>query len=221
MTYLLHIDTSTEKGIIALGGDGILLSMRTNIEFRNHAASINLMIGEVLEAADISMTDVGGVVVCAGPGSYTGLRIGMATAKGLCYSLDKPLFLDNKLELLAKDAIKNKSINDEVFITLLKARDREYFIAAYESNNKCIIEPIHILADAVKALNLKYKLCIVTDEDEAIIYELFDEEVNIINNINLSIENWIEFSIRSFECNDSVTLSSAEPFYLKQVYTHK
>jgi len=222
MAYLLHIDTSTENGVIALGCNGTLLSSRTNIESRNHAASINLMIAEVLAEACISMSDLDGVVVCAGPGSYTGLRIGMATAKGLCYSLDKPFFLDNKLELLANDAITIKTISDDVFVALLKAREKEYFTAVYDADHKCIVAPVHVLAsDVVNALNSQFNLCIISDEDEAIIHELFGKDVNIIKNVNLNIENWIKFSFRSFECNNSVTLSSAEPFYLKQVYTHK
>src|ERR1019366_2430074 len=108
MHYLLHIDTSTDTGAVAIGGDGNLLAYRANTETRNHATTINNMINDVLAEVKISLEDLSCIVVCAGPGSYTGLRIGLATAKGLCYALDKPLMLDNRLTLLAYQAYRQQ-----------------------------------------------------------------------------------------------------------------
>src|ERR1035437_1453422 len=101
MQYLLHIDTSTDTGVVALNCDGVILAYKVNEEARNHASTINIMIEKLLAGVKISLSDLDGIVVCAGPGSYTGLRIGLATAKGLCYALNVPLILDNKLTLLA------------------------------------------------------------------------------------------------------------------------
>src|SRR5882672_2766392 len=104
MEYLLHIDTSTDTGLLAIGCDGQLLAHSMIEESRNHAGTINNMINSLLADAHISFRQLSAVAVCAGPGSYPGLRIGLATAKVLCYALEKPLILDNKLTVLAHGA---------------------------------------------------------------------------------------------------------------------
>ena len=91
MKYILHIDTSTDIGTIALSGDGRILSYLRTTETRNHAGVINNMIERVISDMKITLEQLSAISVCAGPGSYTGLRIGVATAKGLCYALNKPL----------------------------------------------------------------------------------------------------------------------------------
>ncbi len=222
MNYLLHIDTSGDVSHIVVGGDGKLLAAKESAESRNHASSINLMIEDVLNVAGITMKQLSGVVVCAGPGSYTGLRIGVATAKGICYALNLPLIMDNKLALLANQAIKKHGGSYSRYVVAIRAREQEYFISIFDNALTNIVPAKHITATELKDyLQSESPAYIITDclsEDDIKNYVhsfVVDTEVTI------NINDWLSLSSDEYKCNNIVNLSTAEPFYLKQVYTHK
>lgn len=222
MNYLLHIDTSTDTGVIAIGGDGKLLAVCSNDETRNHAGTINNMIYKTLADINISLEDLSAIVVCAGPGSYTGLRIGMATAKGLCYALDKPLILDNRLTLLASQAQRKHRNEYAQYISLLVAREKEYFISIYNNDLSCLLPPQHIMQEQLSELiNKKEKTYIITNAPEEVIDTLKMNRIIIDNYIKTDIASWVFVAFEKYICSNIVNLADAEPFYLKQVYTHK
>ncbi len=101
MALLLCIETATTVCSVAVAGDGAPLSLKETSDKNSHSAVITLFIAEVLESAGVELPALDGIAVSKGPGSYTGLRIGVATAKGLCYSLDKPLIAVNTLQAMA------------------------------------------------------------------------------------------------------------------------
>jgi tRNA threonylcarbamoyladenosine biosynthesis protein TsaB len=219
--YLLHLDTSTDTGTVAISKDGLLVAHRTNEESRNHAATINIMIAGLLADTEISFGDLSAIVVCGGPGSYTGLRIGMATAKGLCYALDKPLLVDNRLTLLAFHACKQNE-NFARYISLLTAREKEYFISIYDKDFICRLPPQHITEDQLVGLIAeKESILIITDAPDYIFKTLSVSSLQMDTNIKTNLSSWCFYSYTQFNCNNIVNLSTAEPFYLKQVYTHK
>lgn len=220
MHYLLHIDTSTDTGAAAIGGDGKLLAYRSNTETRNHAATINILINEALAAAHISLQQLNGIVVCAGPGSYTGLRIGMATAKGLCYALDIPLLLDNRLKLLAYNAHGQYNAGEQ-FISLLLAREKEYFVSVYDNKLNSVLEPRHIMHEELNLLIGKKEGSVLITNVPDIVNELAISELRIIQDIQINFDLWITYAFEHYKCNRIVNLAIAEPFYLKQVFTHK
>jgi tRNA threonylcarbamoyladenosine biosynthesis protein TsaB len=221
MGYYLHIDTSTDQGIVLLGKDGQLVNVRANTVTRNHAATINLMIDEVLAEARARIMDLEKVVVCAGPGSYTGLRIGMATAKGLCYALDIPLILHSRLLLLAMQAWRNTSGRFQYYACLLLAREKEYFLALYDSQFEIVIDAEHCNESRLAELLSKYNnICLVTDVGE-IYQDLVQNGVFlIVSDLIIDTNFWTKMAIEALDCNNNVKISIAEPFYLKQVYTH-
>lgn len=221
MSYLLHIDTSGDTGSVSLGADGTLVSTRTNTEARNHASAINLMIDEVMKEAQVTMSQLSAIVVCAGPGSYTGLRIGLATAKGFCYALDIPLILDNKLTLLAHQNWIDKKETFSQYITVLKARENEFFTASYDSDFIVVEEPKHVIADNLSVFfkneNSSY---IITDCLSTEMIVNYTNTFVVDSDTNIDINKWLFYSYEKYNCNNIVNLSTAEPFYLKQVYTH-
>jgi tRNA threonylcarbamoyladenosine biosynthesis protein TsaB len=222
MNYLLHLDTSVDTGLVAVTCDGAVLAMTMNVETRNHAATINNMIADVLAEINISLNDLGGIVVCAGPGSYTGLRIGMATAKGLCYALDKPLLLDDRLTLLANKAQKEHGNEFTHYISLLIARDKEYFISIYNNDMVCTLAPQHIMQEQLDELiDKNVATYIVTDALQEVIDDLKHNNLVTDSDIKTDIISWAHYSYQKYIGHNFVNLSAAEPFYLKQVYTHK
>jgi tRNA threonylcarbamoyladenosine biosynthesis protein TsaB len=101
MPLVLHIETATNVCSVALAGDRQLLSLRESTFKNSHAAVITQFIDEVTKSSNLELSSIDAIAVSKGPGSYTGLRIGVATAKGLCYALDKPLIAIPTLQAMA------------------------------------------------------------------------------------------------------------------------
>lgn len=222
MTYILHIDTSADTGTVALGCDGNLVATKITTDSRNYASVLNNMIDEVLNEAEIALADVAAIALCAGPGSYTGLRIGMATAKALCYVLDKPLLADNKLTLLADQQSHIETAKYDFYVALLPAREKEYYITIHDGNSNCVLSPQHIFEDQLEGLiPQNSSICLVVDTRENLPNNLVTSNINIIENNKIIIKKWCKYAFEAWKCNRSVILSSAEPSYLKEVYTHK
>jgi tRNA threonylcarbamoyladenosine biosynthesis protein TsaB len=222
MNYLLHIDTSGDTGIVAIARDGGLICQASNTETRNHAATINIMIDEMVAVAGITLNDLSAVVVCAGPGSYTGLRIGLATAKGLCYALDVPLLLDNKLTLLAYQAFKKNDNKYGYYIPLLLAREREYFISVFDDTFKNTLPAKHIADNELPGiLEGKAHICFISKEIDDENHKKYANIAYVDVDTDIDLSLWVFYAFEQFKCNNTVNLSTAEPFYLKQVYTHK
>ncbi|PQJ11779.1 tRNA (adenosine(37)-N6)-threonylcarbamoyltransferase complex dimerization subunit type 1 TsaB [Flavipsychrobacter stenotrophus] len=222
MKYLLHIDTSGDTSSVSLALDGQLICTRLNSESRNHASAINIMIDAVLAEAGIIMTQLSGIVVCAGPGSYTGLRIGVATAKGLCYALNIPLLLDNKLTLLAYQAYRQLGTKYKMYVPLLLAREREYFISCFDNGFQNTVIAKHIMESELgEYIGNNSDICLISDNFALENHEKYSENIYVHPNVNIDIKEWVFYSFEEYKCNNIVNLSTAEPFYLKQVYTHK
>lgn len=221
MSYILHIDTSTDISTVALGQDGQLIASSTNEESRNHAATINHMIENVIREGGITLPGIDAVAVCAGPGSYTGLRVGMATAKGLCYALDKPLIADNRLALIAFTQYEQHKKYDR-YIPLIIARDKEYFTGVYGHSFTEILPAQHI--DETKLFEIvkkNIKTLLITNAPENAVSEQKSELISVETDIRFDLSSWVRYSHEQFICKNTVNLSTAAPFYLKQVYTHK
>jgi tRNA threonylcarbamoyladenosine biosynthesis protein TsaB len=221
MKYLLHIDTSGGTGMVAIGAEGRLLELKTNTETRNHAASLNLMIEDLLAGLNLTFADLEGVVVCGGPGSYTGLRIGLATAKGFCYALDIPLLMHNRLTLLAYQVWRRRQKEYDRYIALLRAREQEYFIAVYDENFICSLAPQHITEKQYnEILDPGVRNFIIGDAPLDAKNEPAVNNLKIDENIEIDPEMWVFYAWEAFNCHETENLSNSEPFYLKQVYTH-
>lgn len=129
---ILCIETSTRQCSVALGrGAKLIGHAAESNETYIHAERLLPLIDEVLSDAKESRTSLNAVVISAGPGSYTGLRIGTATAKGLCHALGIPLIAIDTLELLARQAVRTGLPGNELCVTVLDARREEVFTATY------------------------------------------------------------------------------------------
>lgn len=142
MGLILQIDTATDQASVSLALTGIVLQERFNNRAMDHAAWIHSAIQEMLSAAndDYQLNSVDAVAVVAGPGSYTGLRVGMATAKGICYALGIPLINVNTLALMAY-TIKKDVLPSQLIGPMLDARRMEVFTGLYDAALHEVIPP--------------------------------------------------------------------------------
>jgi tRNA threonylcarbamoyladenosine biosynthesis protein TsaB len=101
MATLLHIETATQVCSVALSADGVVTHIRESNEKNSHSATITVFIEEVMKRAGLQFSALDAIAVSMGPGSYTGLRIGVSTAKGICFALDKPLIAVSTLQSMA------------------------------------------------------------------------------------------------------------------------
>ncbi len=150
MPTIIHIETSTDICSVALSHDGLCIFNKENREGPNHARTLAPMVEEVLDMADSRGLPPDAVAVSAGPGSYTGLRIGVSTAKGLCYGRNLKLVGVKTLELLCVPVLlgdcKTQDVEDFddnfLFCPMLDARRMEVYTALYDRalNQQCEVE---------------------------------------------------------------------------------
>ncbi len=150
MPVILNIETSTSVCSTALTAEGAILCHRENFDGRNHAAMLSDFIKDCLDFADEKELKIEAIAVSVGPGSYTGLRIGLSEAKGLAYAMNIPLIGINTLELMASRVMfSTDDIEDDaIFVPMIDARRMEVYTAVYDRALSPLITPQpHILAD--------------------------------------------------------------------------
>jgi len=129
---LLLIDTSQETGLVALIAEGRIAAMEENKIAREHASWLHAALGRILLQTGKTLRDLQAVAVIAGPGSYTGLRVAMAAAKGFCYALKIPLITLNSLRVMA-ESMKSEALEENALICpMIDARRSEVFTALYQ-----------------------------------------------------------------------------------------
>lgn len=141
MSLLLHIETATKVCSVALSeNDKILLCKETNIE-NSHSSILTTYIQDIIIEAGKSFNDIDAVSVSKGPGSYTGLRIGVSAAKGICFAIDKPLISVNTLETMSYGFIETfkKELSEETLLCpMIDARRMEVYAAVFNHKLQCL-----------------------------------------------------------------------------------
>ncbi len=224
MTHILQIDTSAGRGTVALTANGEPVAVIINEQPRDHAAAIHRMTEEALAAASISLKQLRAIAVCAGPGSYTGLRIGLAAAKGFCYALDIPLILHNKLTLLAHQVIvKSPPEAHTLYTVVCQARAGEYFAACYNAALQPVLEPQHIHQDQliIWLQSVNTNMTVITDQENPETAFITNACIRYRPLENIDIKIWSALSYKDYENGQITDLATAVPFYMKDVYINK
>ena len=149
MSLILNIDTSCEIAHVSLGNNGLIVASLSNKIQKDHAAFLHPAIKCLLETAETNVKELDAIAVTSGPGSYTGIRVGMASAKGLCVALGIPFITINTLQLLSKDAIMHYPLeNNILFCPMVDARRMEVYTALYDANLNEIVKATAMILDA-------------------------------------------------------------------------
>jgi len=144
MALILNIDTATEEAGICIAADGEAVAMAVNPDQKDHAFWLHTAVEKMMQDAGIRMKDLDAVAVTAGPGSYTGLRVGMAAAKGFCYALGIPLITENKLKVMAMAA---RDGTDTLLCPMIDARRMEVFTAVYKNDLEEVLPTTAMIID--------------------------------------------------------------------------
>lgn len=145
MALILHLETATEVCSVAVSNESSVLASEEAAEGYRHSEYLHTFIIRVLTKASVKVEDINAVSISAGPGSYTGLRIGSASAKGLCFALNIPLIAINTLECYAAGAIEQIKDPQGYYCPMIDARRMEVYMGLYDYSLCRIKEPSAVI----------------------------------------------------------------------------
>ena len=217
MALILNIDTAVDVASLCLAKDGEVLSISKNESQKDHAAWLHIAIRDIFEKNTLELRSVDAIAVTGGPGSYTGLRIGMATAKGICYALDKPLVSLNTLLMMANAA------NDEsadLLCPMIDARRMEVFAAIYTKELQIIKEPaaITLNENSFDEYLLNDSICFFGNGSSKF-KAIKRHEKAIFKDLKADASSMTSLSEKKFAEKGFADLAYAEPLYLKEFYS--
>jgi len=227
MALILNIDTALDTACVSLAENQQGLRYAINETSKDHASWIQPAISRVIKDSGSKITDLSAIGVSIGPGSYTGLRIGLATAKGLCFALKIPLLTINTLKVMAFSAIDNLRTNDpdplteDLFICpMIDARRMEVFTAVYNLSLAEIYEPHSCILDA-SAFDelLKRQKMLFLGNGSVKFHQVCQNANAIFKKLALNPFALSTLTYENFIGNNFATLAYAEPLYLKEFFT--
>lgn len=226
MSFILNIDTSGDTGSVSLTKNGKLITVTGNGNNRDHAGWLHNSIKDLIEKAGIGLADLNAIAVSNGPGSYTGLRISLSTAKGLCYALQIPLIAISTLQIMAAAAMQQdqfKLIKENVWLCpMIDARRMEAYFAIYNTELSEITAPQSAILNEFTFMpwikhnpivffgNGSYKL-------QSILSKNYGQFLNFT--CNVLAEFMCPLSYRSFIMKKFENTALSEPLYIKEFFT--
>jgi tRNA threonylcarbamoyladenosine biosynthesis protein TsaB len=217
MTHILCIETATEICSVAIAKNGETIALVEDTQGNNHASQLHILVAKALEKADLQFSDLHAIAVSKGPGSYTGLRVGVSAAKGYCYALQIPLIAINTLQSLANGFLQNNPSYSGVVCPMIDARRMEVYCALF---NQTLHEVLPTQANII--------------DEQSFAEELTQNQITFIGNGAAKCQNTIthgqakfDVSIRcnasylsqlvqeAFTQNNFEDVAYFEPYYLK------
>lgn len=222
MSLILCIETGTDICSVGLSRDGELISLRESDEGRDHARNVALFVDELLRENDIAAEELSAVAVGMGPGSYTGLRIGVSFAKGLCYGLQIPLVavgsLDSMVQVAREDheagIIDVDNWNDAVLCPMVDARRMEVYTQMFDTQGQPLNE---VKAEIVTEESFKEwrgeRQLVIFGNGAAKCREVLNDATYI--NVTPSARGLAALAHQRLEAGQTEDIAYFEPFYLK------
>lgn len=223
MSLILHLETSTKNCSVALAKDGQLIHLQEEVSMKySHAEKLHLFIQESVTKSGHHLQDLDAIAIGKGPGSYTGLRIGTSTAKGLAMALDIPLISFSTLQALAKKAADQHG-EQALICPMLDARRMEVYTAVYdhELQEKTKVDAIILDQEFTQAFLEKNKVVFLGDGMPK--WREVCDHANAIYQDDLypSAGEMIQLVYQKFEAQDFEDVAYYEPFYLKDFVATK
>ena len=223
---ILCLETSTAVCSVSLVNNGNVVALRESLDGQNHAEKITIFIDEVMKEAGVAYKDLDAVATSMGPGSYTGLRIGVSTAKGLCYAMEKPLIAIDTLAAMAYgfEDYKTTRLQDykfestDILCPMIDARRMEVYTAFFNDKLERTSETEALVVDENSFMDLKQSNHLYLFGDGADkLSALFENEANItvVEKFHCSAAYMAKLADEAFKNKQFVDVAYFEPFYLK------
>ena len=221
MDLILSLETSLKSCSVALHDAGKLMAYEEVIQERSHSEQITILVDRILRN-NSSGKNLSAIAVSKGPGSYTGLRIGVSTAKGLCYAMDLPLIAINTLQIISAEV--NQKYNTEKYFVcpMIDARRMEVYTALFDYENNFIENTrAKILDEEFHKDHLAKKKLIFAGDGSEKLKPLVNSNSNALfaENILPSAKFMGSFAYDAYIKNQFEDIAYFEPYYLKEFYT--
>ena len=227
MSTILHIETSTDVCSVAVSEDSHVIFEQQDHSGPNHAERLGTMVDEALSFTDNHAIPFDAVAVSSGPGSYTGLRIGVSTAKGVCYAADVPLMAIDTLEAMAhgmKEKLGGQIAENDLLIPMIDARRMEVYAAIFDANLNKVEDTAAMVIDEHSFENLSkdHHLWLFGDGAPKL-NKVFENQPNIsvIDGFKPSAAFMRPLAEKALRDKDFVDVAYFEPFYLKDFIAGK
>lgn len=217
MEIILNIDTAVETASVCLSEKGRSLQFAMNENQKDHASWLHPAIKKVVADAEVEMNKIEAVAVTIGPGSYTGLRVGLSAAKGLCFVLGIPLITIHTLEMMA---YSSKDENADLYCPLIDARRMEVFMAVYDKTLKNVIEPKNIIIgpDSFESILASGKV-VFSGNGSTKVKNIVYHSNAVFSNKVATASDMIPLSEKYFIQKKFSDLAYTEPLYIKEFYS--
>jgi tRNA threonylcarbamoyladenosine biosynthesis protein TsaB len=229
MATILNIETSTEVCSVALTSEGQVLDHRENYDGQTHATLLSQYVKEMLDYARTREMTIDAIAVSIGPGSYTGLRIGLSEAKGLAFGLNVPLIGVNTLQLLTVSTMFNHFIEENgekgtLYVPMIDARRMEVYTAVYNPALEAVLEPQAMILDEHSFENLLgqgYELVLMGNGSDKARQVLTCDGVRFIEGIKPVAVDMMALAEKAFREQDFIDVAYSTPLYLKEFQATK
>lgn len=215
--YILQIDTATEICSVSISLNGKTIGKIEATEPNVHASNLTIYIAELLKDLKLDYNALSAVCVSKGPGSYTGLRIGVSTAKGLCYALGIPLLAINTLEMMYCGYSINKTENT-LYIPMLDARRMEVYLEIFDSKGNLILPTEARIIDTNSFDTFSDHNIVLFGSGATKLKQMFEEQNNITIDSTFihSSSSMSNLAYEKYNSKNFEDLIYFEPFYLKE-----
>lgn len=218
MANILNIETSTDVCSVALSSDGMVLEHHEDYEGKNHSTVLNVFLDDIVKYITTREIKLDAVAVSIGPGSYTGLRIGLSEAKGLCFGYNVPLIGVNTLKLLSVTALFSRyNEDDALYVPMIDARRNEVYTAIYDNALNEVMAPQAMILNEESFKDLDNKNLIFVGNGSKKWKEMSAlSKAHYLTEAKPEAVNMVALSELSFRKNDFIDVAYSTPLYLKE-----
>lgn len=215
--YILQIETATPSCSAAISKNGVCIATVDATEGNMHASHLTVFVDAVLEKAGLRMSDLSAIAVSKGPGSYTGLRIGVSAAKGLCYALDIPLLAVNTLAAMQEGFVRSVGAAEHsvAYVPMIDARRMEVYMAIFNGQGATLAATSAEIIDAHSFAEPQQYVLFGSGADKFIPVFEGRSNVRVVPNFQNTAGYFSMAAYTKFQAGDVEDLVYFEPFYLK------